>query len=59
MMKMNKAKCGASKPATQKSTPKMNMGGMAMKKPMSGMGGMAKNKPMMSMGGTAMKKAKY
>ena len=31
-MKMSKAKCGASNPATQKSTPKMNMGGMAMKK---------------------------
>ena len=45
-MKMNKAKCGASNPATQKSTPKMNMGGMAMKKkPMGyGKGGMAYSK---------------
>jgi hypothetical protein len=45
-MKMTKAKCGASNPATQASTPKMNMGGMAMKKPMMNMGGMAKKKPM-------------
>lgn len=48
-MKMNKAKCGASMPSTQKSTPKMNMGGMMMKK----------KKPMgYSYGGMAMKKKK-
>lgn len=46
-MKMNKAKCGASNPASQKSTPKMNMGGMAMKK-----------RPGYSYGGMATKKAK-
>jgi len=45
-MKATKAKCGASNPATQKSTPKMMMGGMAMKKKKPGMmyGGMAKKK---------------
>ena len=30
---MNKANCGASVKPAQKSTPKMNMGGMMMKKP--------------------------
>ncbi len=50
-MKMTKAKCGASNPATQKSTPKMNMGGMAMKK--------KKPKPMgYSYGGMASRKNK-
>ncbi len=44
-MKATKAKCGASNPATQKSTPKMMMGGMAMKKKPGMMhGGMAKKK---------------
>ena len=45
-MKMSNSKCGASNPASQKSTPKMNMGGMAMKKkPMGyGKGGMAYSK---------------
>ena len=52
-MKTMKSKCGASNPTTQKSTPKMNMGGMAMKKT----GGMAMQKPMMNMGGMAKKKA--
>jgi len=53
MMKMTKAKCGASNPATQGSTPKMNMGGMAMKtKPMN-------EKPAYGMGGMATKKPKY
>jgi len=62
---MTKAKCGASNPATQGSTPKMNMGGMAMKtkpmneKPAYGMGGMATKKPKYGMGGMAMKKSKY
>ncbi len=51
-MKTMKSKCGASNPTTQKSTPKMNMGGMAMKKT----GGMAMQKPMMNMGGMAKKK---
>jgi hypothetical protein len=31
---MNKSNCGASVKPTQKSTPKMNMGGMMMKKPL-------------------------
>ena len=44
-MKSTKAKCGASNPATQKSTPKMMSGGMAMKK-----------KPAMMYGGMAHKK---
>jgi len=44
-MKANKAKCGASNSATQKSTPKMMSGGMAMKKkPAYGYGGMATKK---------------
>ena len=44
-MKMTKAKCGASNPATQKVTPKMNMGGTMMKKkPSYGHGGMAMKK---------------
>jgi hypothetical protein len=43
-MKNNSAKCGASNPATQKSTPKMMMGGMAVKKPKYGYGGMAVKK---------------
>jgi hypothetical protein len=43
-MKTNKAKCGASNPATQKSTPKMMYGGMASKKPKMNYGGMAYKK---------------
>ena len=43
-MKTKKANCGASVPATQKSTPKMMMGGMAVKKPTYGYGGMAVKK---------------
>ncbi|MBT5558409.1 MAG: hypothetical protein HOJ88_00825 [Proteobacteria bacterium] len=45
-MKANKAKCGASNSATQKSTPKMMYGGMAMKKKPMGAakGGYMKNK---------------
>ncbi len=46
-MKSTKAKCGASNPATQKSTPKMMSGGMAMKK-----------KPAMMYGGMAHKRKK-
>ena len=45
LLKMPKAKSGASNPATQKATPKMNMGGMMMKKkPSYGHGGMAMKK---------------
>jgi len=55
-MKAMNAKCGASNPATQKSTPKMMMGGMAMKKPKMTYGGMAmKKKPGMMNGGMAKK----
>ena len=43
-MKMTKADCGASRQPTQKSTPKMMMGGMAVKKPKYGYGGMAVKK---------------
>ena len=43
-MKTNKAKCGASNPATQKSTPKMMGGGMTYKKPKVMYGGMAHKK---------------
>lgn len=43
-MKTKKANCGASVPATQKSKPKMMMGGMAVKKPKYGHGGMAAKK---------------
>lgn len=43
-MKTTKANCGASVPAKQKSTPKMMMGGMAVKKPKYGYGGMAVKK---------------
>ena len=43
-MKTKKANCGASVSATQKSTPKMMMGGMAVKKPKYGYGGMAVKK---------------
>lgn len=58
-MKATKAKCGASNPATQKSTPKMMMGGMGMKKPKMTYGGMAMNKkkPGMMNGGMAKKKS--
>ena len=58
-MKATNAKCGASNPATQKSTPKMMMGGMAMKKPAMTYGGMAmKKKPAYGYGGMAAKKTK-
>tara|TARA_B100000780_G_C20997347_1_gene398975 strand:- start:286 stop:456 length:171 start_codon:yes stop_codon:yes gene_type:complete len=47
-MKMSKSKCGASNPATQKSTPKMNMGGMMM--------GKAKSKPRYAPGNAGKKR---
>jgi len=57
-MKATRAKCGASNPATQKATPNMMMGGMAMKKPKMTYGGMAmKKKPGMMNGGMAKKKS--